>query len=120
MSHVPYHVWRRLGSPESSRITHNGEKVYIDGKLAYDGEQEEETVLLPEEVEAKIKLYSSALEELAGEHRKYHSNYNLWQRWEKPMRLWWIEQIEGQAQAGKQTIGVEVVSRAVEIRLTRS
>lgn len=92
-------------------------KVYEDGRLVYDSDAQEDQTLYTEEEELRLNLYGSALEELATEDWRYNSNYNCWQRWGKPWRLWWITQIEAQARAGKQTIGVDVVTRAVDIRL---
>lgn len=64
-----------------------------------------------------VKVYGEALKQLASEDRRYISNFNMWQRWDGPMRAWWIGQIEAQAAAGKDTIGVRVVTRAAIIRL---
>lgn len=70
------------------------------------------------EDEMAVKLYGTALAQLAKEDRRYISNYNMWQRWDGPMRAWWIGQIEAQAAAGKDTIGVHVVTRVAIIRLS--
>lgn len=95
-------------------------RVYYDGVLQYDPNAEDDQNLYTEEEIFTTRLYSSALEELVGEDLKYSSNYNMYNRWEPDMQLWWIKQVEAQAQAGKQTIGVDVVTRAAIIRLTRS
>ena len=86
----------------------------------YDSSGVEDQELFTDDEEMKLWMYASALDELVHEHWKYSSNYNMWQRWDKRMRLWWIDSIEHQARNGKQTIGVDVVTRAIEIRLTRS
>lgn len=98
-------------------MRHQGGKVLVNGRAVYDSDGQEDQRLYTDEEELKLNLYGSALDELAEEQRRYHSNYNLWQRWDKRLRLWWIGQIEQQARDNKQTIGVEVVSRAVAIRL---
>jgi hypothetical protein len=114
--------WKKIHAARKAgqEVVHQDGKVYVDGKLVYDTDQQEDQRLYTEEEELKLRVYASALDELATEQQKYVSNYNLWQRWEKPTRLWWVAQIEAQAKDGKQTIGVDVVARAVEIRLTRS
>lgn len=69
------------------------------------------------ENKAKAKLYEHALKQLYMEHRKYESNYRMFVRWELNHRIWWIDQIEKQAQAGHKTIGVDVVLKVVELRI---
>jgi len=101
-------------------ITYNGDKVYVDGRCVYDPDGIEDQELFTDDEETKLWMYASALDELAQEYHRFNSNYNLWQRWDKRTRLWWINVVEKQAQDGKQTIGVDVVMRAVEIRLSRS
>lgn len=102
-------------------VSYNGERVYANGLLIYDSQATEAArQSLEGEAETKLWMYGEALKELAQEHQKYTSNYNMWQRWDDERRLWWIEHAEYQAEQGMQTIGVEVVSRAVTIRLTRS
>lgn len=64
-----------------------------------------------------IEVYGQALAQLAKEDRRYLSNFNIWQRWDAEQRIRWINTIERQAQAGAQTIGVDVVTRAAVIRL---
>ena len=64
-----------------------------------------------------IDVYGKALEQLAKEDRRYLSNYNIWQRWDADRRIRWINSVERQAQAGAQTIGAVVVTRAAIIRL---
>jgi hypothetical protein len=65
----------------------------------------------------KIRRYTRALNELEREHHKFGSNANRFSYWDNQTRLWWIKQIEKQAAAGKETIGVIVVARVVQIRL---
>lgn len=119
---MKYPIWQKITTAQAggSNVTHKDGKVFIDGRLVYDSFQQEDQTLYTDEEELKLRLYASALEELATEDRRYNSNYNLWQRWDKAVRLWWIAQIEKQAREDKKTIGAVVVSRAVEIRLTRS
>lgn len=69
------------------------------------------------EVKLAIEVYGKALEQLAKEDRRYLSNYNIWQRWDSDQRTRWINNVERQAQAGAETIGVDVVTRAAIIRL---
>lgn len=101
-------------------VTYNGDRVYADGICVYDPDAIDPDDVVPDEVMARIWMYGEALKELSAEQRKFSPNYNLWFRWNTETRLWWIDQIEAQAQAGKQTLGVEVVARAVQIRLTRT
>lgn len=110
----------RARTSDDDQIVHQRGKVYVNGRLVYDEDQVEDQTEFDAEQELRLNVYGSALEEMAAAHHKYASNYNLWQRWDKRMRLWWIDSVERQAQAGHHTIGVDVVSRAVEIRLTRS
>lgn len=105
---------------EGKQVVHQGSKTYIDGKLVYDSDQQEDQLKYTEEEKTKLWMYASALDELSGESIRFNANFNLWQLWDNAQRLWWIAQIEKQAQAGRQTIGIEVVARAVEIRMTRS
>ena len=114
--------WRAIitAKKQGGEITYNGDKVYVDGRCVYDPDSVDDQELYTDDEETRLWAYTSALDELAEEHQRYHSNYNLWQRWDKRMRLWWIGVVEKQAQDEKQTIGVDVVMRAVEIRLTRS
>jgi hypothetical protein len=114
--------WRAIiaAKKQGGEITYNGDKVYVGGRCVYSPDAVEDQELFTDDEETRLWAYASALDELAEENPCYHSNYNLWQHWNKRMRLWWIGVIEKQAQDGKQTIGVDVVLRAVEIRLSRS
>lgn len=109
---------QKLG--EDAQVKHRHGKTYVNGRLVYDSDQQEDQTLYSDDEEFKLKLYASALEDLAVEDQKFNANYNRWQGWDKATRLWWIRQIEDQAQRGMNTIGVLVVARAVEVRLTRS
>ena len=72
----------------------------------------------PESADATtLRVYAAALTQLAQEDRRYISNFNIWCRWGVDQKLRWINNIERQAQAGAQTIGVAVVTRAAIIRL---
>ncbi len=64
-------------------------------------------------------LYYKALLEMAKEDKRYQSNFRMYDRWSDHNRLWWIEQIEAQAAAGLETVGVHVVTRAMAIRLSQ-
>ena len=64
-----------------------------------------------------LRVYATALSDLAREDRRYLSNLNIWLRWGVEQKLRWINNIERQAQAGAATIGVDVVTRAAIIRL---
>lgn len=97
---------------------HEDGKVIKGTRVLYnsDAEDDDQTLYTPEE-EQRLQIYGSALDELVSEDARYASNYNLWQRWGNAHRLWWVGQIEKQAQAGQRTIGVDVVTRAAIIRL---
>jgi hypothetical protein len=71
-----------------------------------------------EEIE-KTQRYMRALDSLVREFGwKFEKNRNIYlDIWNTSLRLWWIGQIEKQAQAGANTIGVIVVSRVVQMRL---
>lgn len=101
------------------KVSYNGERVYVNGLLAYDPDAQDPQQEVDEEA-TKLWMYETALKELASEDRRYGSNYNTWWKWNSDRRLWWIGVIEAQAEAGQNTIGAVVVARAVEIRLTRS
>jgi hypothetical protein len=67
---------------------------------------------------ARARLYETALEELVRIDRAFVSNRNTFDRWQLDMKIWWINQIEKQAKAGLDTLGVKVVAKAIEIRLS--
>lgn len=102
-------------------VSYNGGRVYANGLLVYDADiAEANSIDLEAEATTKLWMYGEALTELAREHPKYNSNANMWRRWDDAKRLWWISHAEYQAEQGMATIGVEIVARAVEIRMTRS
>jgi Ser-tRNA(Ala) deacylase AlaX len=103
---------------KTAMFDHDAGKVIKGTRILYnsDAEDDDQTLYTPEE-EQRLQIYGSALDELVSEDARYTSNYNLWQRWDNRLRLWWIRQIEKQAQAGQHTIGVDVVTRAAIIRL---
>lgn len=66
---------------------------------------------------AKIRAFEIALRDLAREDVKYLKNRNLYDRWSRDLRLWWIARVTADAEAGKDTIGAHVVTRVVMNRL---
>lgn len=67
--------------------------------------------------EAKTLAFQRALRDLAGEDRRFVSNRNIYERWGREHRLWWIARVTADAEAGKDTIGAQVVTRVVMNRL---
>lgn len=65
-------------------------------------------------------LFRRALAELAEENRHFQSNLKVFERWDTEQRIWWINQIEQQAKDGKETVGVKVVARAIQLRLEQA
>lgn len=78
---------------------------------------EEEPEVLSEEDRATIERYGRALRQMANEQVCFIKNDNLFRSWDDTTRLWWIAQIERQARDGKQTIGVQLVTRVVIDRM---
>lgn len=66
---------------------------------------------------AKIKAFDKALRDLANEDTRFTSNRNIYNRWDDEHRLWWIARVTADAEAGKDTIGAQVVTRVVMNRL---
>lgn len=66
---------------------------------------------------AKIKAFDKALRDLANEDTRFISNRNIYNRWGDEHRLWWIARVTADAEAGKDTIGAQVVTRVVMNRL---
>ena len=103
-----------------ANIKNDNGKIYVDGRLVYDtNDPENDPRLLPDEDTERLRLYDLALYQLSSEHWKYGSNYRLWGRWDITKRLRWLDQIEQQAKDGKQTIGVDVVTRVAILRLEK-
>lgn len=119
MSHWQRKRVVREAKEAGREVGYNGERVYVDGLLAYDPDAQDPQGELDEEA-TRLWMYETALKELAAEDRRYTSNYNMWFKWDDARRLWWIENAEAQARAGQDTIGAVVVARAVEVRLTRT
>ena len=71
----------------------------------------------PEET-TRALLYFAALLELEKNDRRFRKNLITYDAWDIGQQLWWIDIIEKQAKAGLDTIGVHVVTKAIEIRLT--
>lgn len=84
-------------------------KSFITDQALQDGYEGEDA--------KRIELYGEALLQLMAEDKKYRANWNTFYKWDTGQRLWWIDIIEKQARAGLDTIGVAVVTRAVQIRL---
>ncbi len=75
-----------------------------------------EDEMTPED-EARTTMYFNALADLVKHHPRFGSNFRRYIYWNTAERIWWINIIEAQARAGANTIGTEVVTKAVEVRL---
>lgn len=64
-----------------------------------------------------VQLYKDALRDLAEQQPKYRLNRQLFRGWDMARRLHWIDRIEQDARDGKNTLGVEVVTCAMMLRL---
>ena len=67
--------------------------------------------------ETKTVAFLKALRDMANEDRRFVSNRNVYERWSREHRLWWIARVTADAEAGKDTIGAQVVTRVVMNRL---
>lgn len=67
--------------------------------------------------ETKTLAFLKALRDLAREDVKYLKNKNIYEKWGREHRLWWIARVTADAEAGKDTIGAQVVTRVVMNRL---
>lgn len=67
--------------------------------------------------ESKTRAFGNALRDLAREDVKYLKNKNIYDKWGRNQRLRWIERVTADAEAGKNTIGADVVTRVVMNRL---
>lgn len=91
--------------------------------IAPGEESEPNGDLTPAELEAynsdtrKTAAFYWALRDLKNESVSFLKNFNVYCKWNRDTRLWWIARIEADAQAGKETVGASVVTRVVINRL---
>jgi urease accessory protein UreF len=64
----------------------------------------------------EVKLFYTALNQLARENELWRKNYSIFAAWPDETREWWIKRIKQQAQKDV-PIAVTLMAKVVEIRL---